>query len=162
MTKVTVRQYEPRDEQQLRAVARQNFIDQLQEGSVAGAEDPAERAYLEHVIRIQEGGKGVILVAEQGGELIGFVCLSGPVGNQAEGERQDAYAFMSDLFVVPEYRNRGTGSRLVREIEQHAHAMGAGHVALRIAVGNDVSRRFYEKNRYREKFVVLSKGISEV
>jgi len=159
--RTTVRQYEPHDEQRLRVIAMQNYVDQLQTGQSTDVEDPSALAYLEHIIRMQENGKGIILLAEQGDQLIGFACLAGPAPAPEDNGQQDAYAFMSDLFVIPVQRNRGTGSLLVREIERQAHAMGAGHVALRVAVENSVSRHFYGKNRYHEKFVVLSKEITE-
>ena len=164
MTTVTVRPYAQRDEARLRTIALQNFIEQVQEGQAADAEDPAAQSYLAHIIRIAEGDRGVLLVAEQGQQLIGFVCLTAPAGT-AEGqegqEGQEAYAFMSDLFVVPASRNQGVGSLLIREVEQCAREMGAGHIALRVAAGNTASRHFYGNKRYLEKFVVMSKAIDD-
>ncbi len=156
-----VRKYESRDEQQLRVVAIQNYVEQLREDRSADAEDPAVHAYLEHIVQMQESGKGVILIAEQEKKVIGFVCLSGPASTTADKGNEGAFAFMSDLFVVPEHRNEGVGSLLVQKIEERARAMGADNVALRVAVDNAGSRHFYMKNQYQEKFVVMSKGLSD-
>lgn len=156
----TVRQYESRDEQQLRVIAFQNYNEQIQEVESTDPDDPAAQAYLEHLIHMQAGGKGIILVAEQDQKLIGFVCLLGPSGPAAGKKSDDAYAFMSDLFVDPDYRNQGVGTQLIEMVEVQARTMGADNVALRVAVDNTGSRNFYTKNRYQEKFVVMSKELS--
>lgn len=156
----TVRQYESRDEQQLRAIAFQNYVEQLQEVQSTDPDDPAAHAYLEHIINMQVGSKGIILVAEQDQKLIGFVCLLGPSGGTPDKKSDAAYAFMSDLFVDPEYRNQGVGRQLIEKVEEQARTMGADNVALRVAVDNTGPRRFYTKNQYQEKFVVMSKQLS--
>lgn len=148
----TVRKYEPRDEKKLRIVAIQNYAEQRQEARSIDPEDPAVLAYLQHIIQIQESGKGVILVAEQKKRLVGFICLLEP---------DNSTAFMSDLFVIPEYRNKGVGSLLTQMIEEQARAMGADYVALRVAADSTGSRGFYAKNQYQEKFVVMSKALSD-
>jgi len=157
----TVRQYESRDEQQLRNIATQNYAGQWQEVRTTDPEDPALQTYLEYIIQIQASGKGVILIAEQEKKLIGFVCLLGPDSTTADKKSEGAYAFMSDLFVVPECRNKGLGSLLTQKIEEQARVMGADNVVLRVAADNAGSRSFYLKNQYQEKFVVMSKELSD-
>lgn len=157
----TVRNYGSRDEQNLRRLAIQNYTEQLQETGSIDPEDPAVCAYLQHIIQIQESGNGVIVLAEQEKKLVGFVCLLGPGGTAADKNSEDAYAYMSDLFVVPEYRGQGVGSLLTKTVEEQARAMGADYVALRIAADNTGSLSFYVKKKYQEKYVVMSKRFSD-
>jgi ribosomal protein S18 acetylase RimI-like enzyme len=157
----TVRPYESADERQFRGIALQNYAEQLPDGRSPGPDDPAARAYLEHIMQIHESGKGVILIAERRVGLIGFVCLLWPDGTAVDNRGEGAYAFMSDLFIVPQYRNEGVGSLLTQALERQAREMGASHVALRVAADNTGSRRFYKETGYQEKFVVMSKGFSD-
>ena len=158
----TVRLYESRDEQQLRDIACQNYVEQFQGNSPIELDDPELEAYLAHIIQKQASGKGIILVAEQENRLIGFVCLLAPEKTAAENDGESAYAFMSDLFVVPACRHQGTGSLLTRKLEEQARVMGATSVVLRVMANNKGSRQFYMKERYQEKFVVMSKRLDPV
>ena len=155
----TVRLYEPRDEQQLREIACQNYAEQIQGDKPIEPDDPELEAYLAHIIQKQASGKGIILVAEQENRLIGFVCLLAPENTATENDSESAYAFMSDLFVVPACRRQGTGSLLTRKLEEQAGVMGATSIALRVMADNQGSRYFYTKAQYQEKFVVMSKPL---
>lgn len=157
----TVRPYEPRDDQKLRDIAIQNYTEQFQDVRSTDSGDPALQAYLAHIIQIQESGKGVILIAERENRLVGFVCLLGPDVTAAENGSESAYAFMSDLFVIPECRNQGVGSLLTQRLEDQARVMGATNIALRVTAENEGSRHFYIKEQYQEEFVVMSKGLSD-
>jgi len=156
-----VRQYESRDEPQFREIVIRNYAEQLSKTRTTDPDDPAVQVYLEHIIHMQQDSRGVILVAEQGNTLIGFVCLLGPGSSNGDKDSEGAYAFMSDLFVIPENRNNGVGSLLTQKIEEQARALGADNVALRVAADNSDSLRFYSRNRYQEKFVVMSKELSD-
>ncbi len=145
----TVRQYESQDEKAFRSIALENYIEQMKESQAVTAETPAVQAYLEHIIGIQAGGKGLVLVAEQENKLVGFGCL------QLEGE----YAFMSDLYVTPGKRGQGAGTLLTEKFEERARSMGASRIALRVDADNAGSRNFYIKKQYQEKFVVMSKAL---
>jgi len=156
----TVRPYQPQDEPQLRDIAVQSYAAQFQGSKPSSPDDPALQAYLAHIIQIQEGGKGIILLAEQEDRLIGFVCLLKPDHNAAEEGDESAYVFMSDLFVIPECRHQGVGSQLTGELEEQARAMGATNIVLRVAAENGDARRFYLHEQYQEKFLVMSKMLS--
>ncbi len=152
----TVRLYEPQDEQPLRDIASLNYTEQFQDIRPTGQGEPALQEYLAHTIQTQESGLGIILLAEQNNRLIGFVCLLRPDDNAAES----SYAFMSDLFVIPEYRHQGVGSQLTRKLEEQALVMGATRIALRVTAENVGAHQFYKNEQYQEKFIVMSKELS--
>lgn len=156
----TVRSYEPQDEQQLRDIAIQNYAGLFQNIRPTDPDNPELQAYLVHIIQAQESGKGIILLAERENRLIGFVCLLGPDNNTAKNGSESAYAFVSDLFVIPECRHQGVGSQLTRKLEEQARAMGATNIALRVAADNEGARHFYINEQYQDKFVVMSKELS--
>ncbi|HED16258.1 MAG TPA: GNAT family N-acetyltransferase [Gammaproteobacteria bacterium] len=156
----TVRLYGPQDERQFRDIAVQNYIEQFQDIRSADPDDPAIQDYLTHIIQTQESGKGIILLAERESRLTGFVSLLRPDKNTADNASESAYAFMSDLFVIPECRHQGVGSLLASKLEEQARVMGATNVALRVAAENEGARHFYINKQYQEKFIVMSKGLS--
>jgi len=155
----TVRSYEPDDEQPLRDIAIQNYTGQFQDSRPADPDNPELEAYLAHLIQTQESGEGIILLAEREHRLIGFVCLLRPGNITAASAGESAYAFVSDLFVVPECRHQGVASQLTRNLEQQARAMGATNIALRVAADNEDARHFYVNEQYQDKFVVMSKAL---
>jgi len=53
------------------------------------------------------------------------------------------------------------GSLLTQMIEERARIMGADYMALRVAADSTGSRGFYAKNQYQEKFIVMSKGLTD-
>jgi len=156
----TIRSYDPQDESLLRDIAIQNYVGQLQDSKPVTPDNPELQAYLAHIIQTQESGKGIILLAERDNRLIGFVCLQRPDNTTSENGNQGAYAFVSDLFVLPEYRHQGVGSLLNRKLEEQARVLGATNVALRVAADNKEAREFYINEQYQDKFVVMSKDLS--
>ncbi len=157
----TVRLYRHRDEQQLRDIAVLSYTDQSSAAGSIDLDDPGLQAYLAHIIQMSSSNKGAILVAEQDNRLIGFVCLLKPDIAVPANEGEGVYAFMSDLFVIPECRNQGVGTLLTRKLEEQARVMGAASVAMRVAAENQGARQFYVNKRYQEKFVVMSKELSD-
>ncbi|TCK18416.1 acetyltransferase (GNAT) family protein [Thiogranum longum] len=156
-----IRSFDSNEARLLRDLAVQNYAEQYGDVDAADGENPARQAYVSHILQIQESGKGVVLVAVQDDSLIGFVCLLKPETTAAENGSEDAYAYMSDLYVVPEHRKKGAGSLLIREGEARASEMGATRIALRVTADNEEARRFYSKAEYQEKFVVMSKVVGE-
>lgn len=157
-----VRCYESNDAQSLRDLAVQNYAEQYGDVDAADRDGPARQAYVSHILQFQESGKGVVLVAVQDDSLTGFVCLLKPEIATADKDSGSVYAYMSDLYVVPEHRKKGTGSLLIRECESRACKMGATRIALRVAADNEDVRRFYARAEYQEKFVVMSKMVGAV
>jgi len=148
---ITIRRYESQDTKALHSIATESYIEQAKEGASVTAENPALQAYLEHIVAIQAGGKGLILVAEQDNKLVGFGCL----------QYEDTYAFLSDLYVTLGKRSQGVGSLLSEKLEEQARSRGADHIALRVAADNTASRAFYDRKQYQEKFVVMAKSLGD-
>lgn len=156
-----VREYRPEDKQALRALAMQNYAALLPAGQSFDAEAREVRAYFEHILNIQDSGKGFVFVAEDNDSLLGFVCLLAPVNPVESGSDEAAYGFMSDLFVVPKRRRQGIATLLNAQVEKQMRTMGLDQLALRVVAGNAEAREFYHRENYNEQFVVLSKSIRQ-
>ena len=83
---------------------------------------------------------GVVLVAEEGGKLCGFVCARAVAG---EWE-------IENVVVAAEFLRRDIASKLVRELIQRAQNEAASAILLEVRESNVPASRLYEKRGFRE------------
>lgn len=83
---------------------------------------------------------GVVLVAEEAGQLCGFVCAKGVAG---EWE-------IENVVVAAAFLRRGIANELVRELIQRAGNEAAPAILLEVRESNLPARRLYEKHGFRE------------
>ena len=105
------------------ALERSEFPDGADEGMLA---------------RLLDAEGGVILAAEEGGGLLGyvwarFVLDEGDIGNIA---------------VAPGFRRRGAGAALLEALLEEAARRQAAVVQLEVRESNLAARRLYEKNGF--------------
>lgn len=105
------------------ALERSEFPDGADEGMLA---------------RLLDAEGGVILAAEEGGGLLGyvwarFVLDEGDIGNIA---------------VAPGFRRRGAGAALLKALLEEAERRQAAVVQLEVRESNLAARRLYEKNGF--------------
>ena len=88
----------------------------------------------------------IVLVAESGSECVGYL-----LGHTDEAQpifEQRSYATIRDLFVAPEFRRKGTGSKLLAEALAFFKSREAGHIRLNVLVKDKAARAFYEKHGF--------------
>jgi GNAT superfamily N-acetyltransferase len=85
-----------------------------------------------------------VLVADDGGELIGFCTGYQDVHSVRFGYR----AWVEDLAVHPERRSEGVGKALLDSIKAWARERGATHLELDSAEERTDAHRFYEREGY--------------
>ena len=105
------------------ALERSEFPDGADEGMLA---------------RLLDAEGGVILAAEEGGGLLGyvwarFVLDEGDIGNIA---------------VAPGFRRRGAGAALLKALLEEAERRQAAVMQLEVRESNLAARRLYEKNGF--------------
>ena len=83
--------------------------------------------------------KGRTLVAEEGGEIVGFVI------GQSEPRK---LGHLITIDVVPHRQRQQIGTLLLREIESWLWKQGAEAIYLETAVDDGGARGFYEKHGY--------------
>jgi len=82
-----------------------------------------------------------VLVAEEAGTLIGFLCLQ-----TLRSMCYDApWVEITELYVAPSHRGRGTGQDLVREAEARAANAGAAELILRTNRENGPAQRLVSR-----------------
>jgi GNAT superfamily N-acetyltransferase len=99
----------------------------------------------------QQRGRGALLVAWQGSELVGNVYLWWEPAEEAEVRRWlPGVPLLTHLEVRRPYRNQGIGTGLIAEAERILHQRGHRQVALGVGVLNQDAQRLYTRLDYVE------------
>ncbi len=85
--------------------------------------------------------RGQIIVAEEGGEILGLASVSYNVAMRYGGE----YCQLEELIVDPAGRGKNIGGRLVEETLQNARARGCVEYGLYLVENTERNQPFYEK-----------------
>jgi ribosomal protein S18 acetylase RimI-like enzyme len=97
-------------------------------------------------------GDGLFFVAAVGGKVVGTIMAG------YDGHRGWIYS----LAVLPDYRGRGVGSRLMRHAEERLKRLGCPKINLQILQGNESVEAFYRKLGYQtEPRISMGKKIPE-
>ncbi|ELZ94232.1 sporulation regulator-like protein [Haloferax mucosum ATCC BAA-1512] len=88
--------------------------------------------------------------------IVGFVMFDTESGAY---EQDVTRGVVRNLFVVPDRRDSGIGSRLLDAAERELRTAGVETVALDVMATNDAARRFYRRHGYRPYRVELEKPI---
>ena len=79
------------------------------------------------VHKLLEDANWGIFVAEREGKIVGFIECS--IRDKAPGCHTNKIGYIEAWFVVPQFRNRSTGARLVESGERWAEEMGCVEMA---------------------------------
>jgi len=89
-----------------------------------------------------------LFVAVAGGRTVGFI--SGELRQGSPTFLPKTWASVDDVFVEPEYRNRGMGHALLQSVRAWAQERDADGISLQVAAANTRGRKFYEDLGFRE------------
>lgn len=98
----------------------------------------SSRTFLQDFLKSVGGEIGNVLVAMKGGSIVGYVT---PVQDRHEG-------WIGGIGVMPGYRGRGIGTRLMASAEQLLMERGVSDVYLEVIEGNQRAQRLYERLGY--------------
>ena len=87
--------------------------------------------------RFAEAKKARVVIAEDSGDLVGFVILD------IEDTEDERFGYIVTLDVSPEHRRRGLARELMQEVEREASREGCTAVGLHVFTGNEPAVRFY-------------------
>lgn len=91
------------------------------------------------------------LVAVEDGEVVGYAVARMETTFEVTKLRVRRRCHLVNLAVAPKSRNRGIGSRLLKETIKHARSRGAREVYLEVRAKNVLARRFYKKRGFMDK-----------
>ncbi|MBK7749562.1 MAG: GNAT family N-acetyltransferase [Candidatus Obscuribacter sp.] len=148
-------------------VAIRSFIEQLQEHERSlvpmlkpGCEISAD--YLQKLLNKIEACNGLMLVARttNPANSVGFICSwMAHDDDELLKEEARAYAYISDIFVEPNYRQNGIASKLLQEVEQLMIKRGAKQIRLCSKSANSHALQCYDRNGYSAYETILTKQI---
>jgi ribosomal protein S18 acetylase RimI-like enzyme len=101
----------------------------------------------------------VILVAERGGEVIGYT-YAGVEGNDYMALRGPAGVFY-DIVVDPAHRGQGVGRMLLDATIQALKSRGAPRVVLSTAERNEAAQRLFERAGFRRTMIEMTRELSD-
>lgn len=122
-------------------------------GSLLSAE------YLQTLVKRCELYRGQVFVADQKGEILGYVCVLSrvPCAEPADGLFEEAQ--IVDLIVTQRARGTGLGKRLLKAAEDFAAMQGATWLRVSVFAWNAAARSLYTKQGFSELEVTLEKQL---
>jgi ribosomal protein S18 acetylase RimI-like enzyme len=108
----------------------------------------AEKTMRRFLADMANSGYSFLFVAAAGERTVGFI--SGELRQGSPTFLPKTWASVDDVFVEPEYRNRGMGRALLQSVQAWALERGADGISLQVAAANARGRKFYEDLGFRE------------
>jgi ribosomal protein S18 acetylase RimI-like enzyme len=96
---------------------------------------------------------GVVLIAEEGGEAVGFADVS---------FERPRIAWLESIYVSPDHRRRGLARTLLAEVAERCREHGSGHLGLDVLAENRYARSFYERLGFFEYGVKMAAPLAEL
>jgi ribosomal protein S18 acetylase RimI-like enzyme len=109
-----------------------------------------------HDILLARPGNALFVAETDEGERAGLLWF-GESRNLVTGEIE---GWIYNVSVVPRFRGRGVGGRLMTHAEAHAREQGYRLIGLMVAVHNEVARRLYVKSGFMESNIVMRKRLT--
>ncbi len=155
-----IREYdEANDRDALRecVIALQDFERQL-EAELPPGSSMAD-SYLKFLFEQCAMSFGRVFVAESEGRVIGFVGILTRVFPESPEDPPDAYAYITDLVVLPKYRCQGIGQALLARAEEAARESGTSRLQIGVLVKNRPARELYRSYGFRDFELRLRKTL---
>jgi ribosomal protein S18 acetylase RimI-like enzyme len=108
----------------------------------------AEKTMRRFLADLANSGYSFLFVAVAGDRTVGFI--SGELRQGSPTFLPKTWASVDDVFVEPDYRNRGMGRALLQSVEAWAKVRDADGISLQVAAANTRGRKFYEDLGFRE------------
>lgn len=101
----------------------------------------------------------IILVAEDGGEVIGYAYAS--IEGYDYMSLRGPAALLHDIIIEPGHRRRSVGRLLLDEMLAHLKARGAPRVVLSMAHRNKAVQRLFAQAGFRRTMVEMTRELDE-
>jgi ribosomal protein S18 acetylase RimI-like enzyme len=127
---------------------RQMWISSIQEGSISVL--PSEENSNKWVKFVRESlskNKSLLLIARIGSTTVGYLLAN--ISADYMFDVSDRFYVITYLFVLPEFRRKGIGTRLVNECLERTKTKGFTSARLHVLPENDAATKLYEKLGFR-------------
>lgn len=157
--KVKIREYQSSDEKDVK-----KCITELKQYESAFDEDyftnqKSVNNLLKHILESRKKG-GQLFVAEVNGQVVGFISWEIENKNDELIVKKVDSVYISDIVVLPEYRGKGIGKKLLERADEFAKEKKIPYVKLIIFSANKKVRSIYEDTGFRDYETTMIKKIS--
>jgi len=115
-----------------------------------------EEGYASWLRRELHNKGAVVLVAEQGEELVGYGY--GALQARDWNALLDEHGAIHDVFVTSDGRRRGVGRLLVEAMIRELEALGAASIVLTTMVKNEAAQRLFESCGFRPTMLEMTRS----
>ena len=119
----------------------------------AAADEAFGAWYIDRLLRELEERRGVLLVAVDDDVPCGFAAGF----PEEHAEAQSWCFYIAELVVSESRRSRGTGTQLVRAMEEIARARGLAAIVIGVLAGSTRVHRLYQRLGFRDYAIRLKK-----
>ena len=116
-------------------------------------------AYFDQIQARCVAKNGRIFVAEEAGTVVGFVAVLAREAFTELDEPPGYYALVTDLVVLPPYRNQGIGRCLLERAETFANGEGAQELRIGVLARNAAARHLYVAAAFVPHQEILTKPL---
>ncbi|MFA9288326.1 MAG: GNAT family N-acetyltransferase [Weeksellaceae bacterium] len=114
--------------------------------------------YLAHLLQICETGKGKIYVVEMQEEIIGMISVY-IEDSKKHFRKSHKFAYISDLMILPEYKDRGIAKELLEQAEEYARKHGATAIQSAVLEKHLEGINEYLRNGFHKYEVIVKKTL---
>lgn len=118
-----------------------------------------EKNFIETMEEVEKY-EGKILLYQENNNITGLII--GIINN----EEEDTYNFVApkrgritELIVSHQSRSKGTGSKLLKAMEDYLKSVGCEDILLGVFAYNENAKNFYEKHGYHNRMIDMSKKL---
>ncbi|MBN3874788.1 MAG: GNAT family N-acetyltransferase [Nostoc sp. JL33] len=112
-----------------------------------------EQRYEQWLTRLANSERSIFLVSENEGQLVAFLVAT--VEREIPIYRLQEFAFIHDIWVEPEYRQKGIARQMVMLSVERFHQMGVKQIRLDTAAANEASRRLFASCGFRFSIIEM-------
>ncbi|RCJ24048.1 acetyltransferase [Nostoc minutum NIES-26] len=116
-----------------------------------------EQRYEKWLTRMTQNERSVFLVAEDDRQLVAFLISA--IEQEIPIYRLKEYAFIYDLWVEPEYRQKGIARQMLMLCVERFEQMGIKQIRLDTAVENENARKLFASFGFRFSNIEMLKEI---
>ena len=119
----------------------------------------AEAGYASFLSSQLDSDDSLVLVAERGDEIIGYVFAG--IEPMSWKELRGPAGFIHDLLVTDDARGAGTGERLLEEAVAWLTERGVPRVMLWTAAPNTGAQRLFERHGFRPTMIEMTRDVEQ-
>ena len=117
--------------------------------------------YFKNMINTCNKNSGKIFVAKENNNILGFIA--GYLQKYTKDDKLDYLCpkkgIICELIVDKNNRKNGTGTNLLKKMEQYFKSQKCEYVQLDVFAYNFTARDFYQKNNYKERMITMFKKL---